>query len=70
MHMARKRTTLNLDEELLREAQEFSGIHEKTALIHQALRELVQRAAVRHLVAMGGTMPDFEIGRGRSTKRR
>ena len=43
------RTTLNLDEELLRNAREYSGIQEKTALIHEALRELISREAARRL---------------------
>ena len=62
MHM---RTTLNLDDELIRQAQEYAGIKEKTALIHAALRELISRGAARRLAALGGTMPDFEAGRRR-----
>jgi Arc/MetJ family transcription regulator len=60
MHM---RTTLNLDDDLIRTAREFTGIQEKTALIHKALRDLVAAEAGRRLVALGGTMPDFEPGR-------
>jgi Arc/MetJ family transcription regulator len=62
MHM---RTTLNLDDDLIRQAREFTGIQEKTALIHAALRELISRAAARHLAALGGTMPNFQAGRRR-----
>lgn len=63
--MAKMRTTLNLDEELLRTAREYSGIEEKTALIHEALRELISRAAARRLIALGGTMPKATAGRRR-----
>jgi Arc/MetJ family transcription regulator len=59
------RTTLNLDEELIRQARELTGIQEKTALIHAALRELISRGAARRLAALGGTMRDFESGRRR-----
>jgi Arc/MetJ family transcription regulator len=59
------RTTLNLDEELVRQAQEYTGIREKTALIHEALRQLIAREAGRRLVALGGTMPDFRLPRRR-----
>src|SRR5258708_32575053 len=59
LHM---RTPLNLDDELVRQAREFSGIQEKTALIHAALRELISRAAARPLAAFGGTMPNFQAG--------
>jgi Arc/MetJ family transcription regulator len=63
--MAKMRTTLNLDEDLLRSAREYSGIQEKTALIHEALRELISRAAARRLIALGGTMPNAQGGRRR-----
>jgi len=66
MHM---RTTLNLDDELIRTAREFTGIQEKTALIHKALRELVAGEAGRRLAALGGTMPDFQPGRRRRPAR-
>ena len=59
------RTTLNLDDDLIRQAREFTGIQEKTALIHVALRELISRGAARRLAALGGTMTDFEAGRRR-----
>jgi Arc/MetJ family transcription regulator len=66
MHM---RTTLNLDEELLRQAQEYTGIQEKTALIHAALRDLISREAGKRLAALGGSMPDFRSGRRRRTRK-
>ena len=69
MHMAKTRTTLNLDRDLLETAREYSGIQEKTALIHQALRELVARGAARRLIALGGTMPNFEAGRRRRSEK-
>ena len=55
------RTTLNLDDELIRQAQEYAGIREKTALIHAALRQLIAREAGKRLAALGGTMPDFKL---------
>jgi Arc/MetJ family transcription regulator len=65
MHMAGTRTTIILDDELVREARRLTGIQEKTALIHAALRELISRASARRLAALGGTMPKFEGGRRR-----
>jgi Arc/MetJ family transcription regulator len=68
MHM---RTTLNLDDELLRQAQESCGIREKTALIHESLRQLISLEAGRQLAALGGAMPDLSIPpRRRSPARR
>jgi Arc/MetJ family transcription regulator len=69
MHMSATRTTLNLDDELLRLARQYTGIQEKTALIHEALRELVSREAARRLAALGGAMPNFEAGRRRKAGR-
>jgi Arc/MetJ family transcription regulator len=37
------RTTLALDDELVAEAQEFTGLTEKSALVREALRALIQR---------------------------
>jgi Arc/MetJ family transcription regulator len=64
-HMGTGRTTLNLDQELLLTAREFTGIQEKTALIHEALRQLISREAGKRLAALGGTMPGFQAGRRR-----
>ena len=54
------RTTITLDDELVRTAQEYTGIAEKTALVREALKSLVQKEAARRLAALGGTMPEFE----------
>lgn len=39
------RTTLNLDDDLIRKAQKVIGIYEKTALIHLGLRSLLKSCA-------------------------
>jgi Arc/MetJ family transcription regulator len=54
------RTTIALDDELIRQAQQYTGITEKAALIRMALTQLVQREAARRLAALGGTMPDLK----------
>jgi len=54
------RTTITIDDELLKDAQEFSGIREKSAVINEALRVFVAREAGRRLAKLGGTMPDIE----------
>ena len=63
--MSVSRTTLNIDDDLLREARRLTGIEEKTALIHMALRELIARDSARRLAALGGTMPRLTAGRRR-----
>jgi Arc/MetJ family transcription regulator len=54
------RTTIALDDELIRQAQQYTGIAEKATLIKMALTQLVQREAARRLAALGGTMPDLK----------
>jgi Arc/MetJ family transcription regulator len=56
MHM---RTTLIIEDALLARAREFSGIHEKTALVHEGLRALIAREAAKRLAALGGSEPDL-----------
>ncbi len=54
------RTTLALDDDLVLAAQEYTGVMEKTTLVREALKALIEREASRRLAAMGGTMPDLE----------
>jgi len=54
------RTTVALDDELVRTAQEYSGVTERTALLREALKALIHIEASRRLSALGGTMPDLK----------
>jgi Arc/MetJ family transcription regulator len=54
------RTTLALDDDLVRTAQEYTGVKEKSALVREALKALIHREASRRLAALAGTMPDLE----------
>lgn len=54
------RATVSLDDELLRRAQEYSGLSERTALLRAALKALIEKEASRSLAALEGTMPDLE----------
>ena len=54
------RTTLALDDDLVRIAQEFTGVAEKTALIREALKALIERESARRLASLGGTMPGLK----------
>ena len=51
------RTTIALDDDLLRIAKEFTGVAEKTALNRDALKALFERESARRLASLGGTMP-------------
>ncbi len=54
------RTTINLDDELLTEAQRITGIKERTALIHEGLRALIERESARRLARLGGSEPRLQ----------
>ena len=49
------RTTINLDNELLEEAQRITGMKGRTALIHEGLRALIERESARRLARLGGS---------------
>lgn len=51
------RTTINLDDRLLAEAQRITGMKERTALIHEGLRALIERESARRLARLGGSEP-------------
>jgi Arc/MetJ family transcription regulator len=61
------RTTLSLDDDLLADAQRLTGTTEKTALVREALRALIERESARRLARLGGSEPSItEIPRRRS----
>ena len=59
------RTTINLDEHLLAEAQRVTGTSERTALIHEGLRALIARESARRLARLGGSDPRVTAPRRR-----
>jgi Arc/MetJ family transcription regulator len=59
-NVKRVRTTVTLEDDLIRKAQAYTGVKEKSALIREALTQLVQREAARRLAALGGTMPELQ----------
>lgn len=48
------KTTMNLKDDLVKEAMEATGVREKTALVHLGLQELIRKAAYNRLIALGG----------------
>ena len=54
------RTTINLDETLLDEAQRITGLTERTALIREGLKALIERESARRLAHLGGSEPQIK----------
>ena len=54
------RTTVTLDDDLLARAEQLCGDLERSALLKEALRALVQRESAKRLAALGGSEPELE----------
>jgi Arc/MetJ family transcription regulator len=51
------RTTIALDDELVAKAQAFTGLTEKSSLVREALKALIERESARRLALVGGSKP-------------
>ena len=49
------KTTLNIDDDLLRQARHLSGLSEKTAVVRAGLEALIALESAKRLAALGGT---------------
>jgi Arc/MetJ family transcription regulator len=49
------RTTLNIDDQILKKASELTGISEKTALVKLGLEVLIERESAKRLALLGGS---------------
>ncbi len=62
MHM---RTTLNIDDQLIRKAGELTGVSEKTSLVRMGLEALIARESAARLAALGASEGDLSAPRRR-----
>ncbi|HLL59107.1 MAG TPA: type II toxin-antitoxin system VapB family antitoxin [Allosphingosinicella sp.] len=53
------RTTLAIDDSLFESARAYTGIQEKSVLVREALKALIEREAARRLALLGGTERDL-----------
>jgi Arc/MetJ family transcription regulator len=54
------RTTVALDDELVAKAQRCTGLTEKSSLVREALKALIERESARRLAHLGGREPDLK----------
>lgn len=54
------RTNIVLDDELLEKAQALTHVQEKSALVKEALKALIERESAKRLANLGGTEPQLE----------
>jgi Arc/MetJ family transcription regulator len=52
--------TIKLDDTLLAQAQQLSGLTDRAALLREALSALIQRESARRLARLSGTQPQLE----------
>ena len=63
------RTTMSLDDELVAEAQGLTGLKEKSALVREALKALIERESARRIARLGGSEPDLRASARRRPTR-
>ncbi len=62
------RATIVLDDDLLEKAQALTNLKEKSNLIKEALKALIERESAKRLALLGGSEPDLTtIPRRQST---
>lgn len=54
------RTTIALDDDLIAKAQAFTGLKEKSLLVREALKALIERESARRLARLGGSEPKLK----------
>ncbi len=54
------RTTLNIDDQLLAEAQRITEVTGKAALVREGLMALIERESARRLARLGATDPQLQ----------
>jgi Arc/MetJ family transcription regulator len=59
------RTTIALDDDLLAKAQAYTGLKEKSSLLREALKALIERESARRLARLGGSQTNLSAPRRR-----
>jgi Arc/MetJ family transcription regulator len=54
------RTTLALDDALLARSRALTGLETTSAIVHEALKALIERESAQRLAWLGGSEPDIE----------
>ena len=54
------RTTINIDDDLLAKASKLAGPLDRSAVIHEGLKALIERESAKRLARLGGTQPNLK----------
>lgn len=63
------RTTINIDDELLSRVAKLTGPLDRSTLVHEGLKALIERESARRLARLGGTQPALTAAPRRRQKR-
>ena len=55
------RTTINIDDELLAKAAKLTAPLDRSTMIHEGLRALIERESAKRLARLGGTQPALVV---------
>jgi len=53
-------TTINIDDELLTKALKLVGPMDRTALLSESLKALIERESAKRLARLGGAQPELK----------
>lgn len=62
------RTTLNIDDDLMSQAVELTGVKEKSALLKEGLKALIERESAKRLASLGASEPELTAVARRQSK--
>jgi Arc/MetJ family transcription regulator len=63
------RTTINIDDDLLAKAIKLTGPMDRTAVLREGLKALIERESAKRLARMGGIQPALQPAPRRRTDR-
>ena len=63
------RTTIKIDDELLAKASKLMGPMDRTAVLSESLRALIERESAKRLARMGGAQPELKAASRRRAER-
>lgn len=63
------RTTINIDDELLAKAIKLMGPVDRTAVLSEGLKALIERESAKRLARMGGAQPALKPAPRRAAER-
>ncbi|MDN5936773.1 MAG: type II toxin-antitoxin system VapB family antitoxin [Nitrosospira sp.] len=53
------RTTVTIDDDLMEQASAAIGSQDRSTILREGLRALIEREAARRLIRLGGTAPEI-----------